>query len=58
MDRIETLREQANILRALAQSFESPALRENLLYVAKRCEDLAAQAEREKTDDKARPISG
>jgi len=36
MDRVETLREQASILRSLAISFEGHALRENLLYVAKR----------------------
>jgi hypothetical protein len=51
MDRIEILREQASIIRSLARSFDSPALRENLLHVAKRCEQLAAanreEAERE-----------
>jgi hypothetical protein len=49
MDRVETLREQASIIRSLARSFDSPALRENLLYVAKRCEQLAAE-EREQAE--------
>jgi two-component sensor histidine kinase len=53
MDRIETLREQASIIRSLARSFDSPALRENLLYVAKRCEQLAA-AHREETESEQR----
>jgi hypothetical protein len=50
MNRIETLREQACIIRALLRSFDSPALRGKLLYVAKRCEELAAEAEREKRE--------
>jgi hypothetical protein len=50
MDRVETLREQASILRSLAISFEGHTLRENLLYVAKRCEQLADEAEREITE--------
>jgi hypothetical protein len=41
MGRIEILREQVRIIRSLASSFDPPALRETLLYVARRCEQPA-----------------
>jgi hypothetical protein len=50
MDRVEALREQAGILRSLATSFEAHALRDALLGIAKRCEELANEAEREITE--------
>jgi len=41
MERIERLREQASILRALAGSFDIEDIRDQLLDIAKRCDDLA-----------------
>lgn len=41
MTRVETLREQAGILRALAESFDDEVIRGDLLRVAERCDDLA-----------------
>ena len=58
MNRVETLRQQASILRSLAKSFDTPELRADLLVLAKRCEELAEDAQREITERKARPISG
>jgi hypothetical protein len=57
MTRVEALRERANILRTLAQSFESPVLRADLFVLAKRCEKLAGEAQREITERKAQPIN-
>jgi hypothetical protein len=58
MNRVETLREQASILRSLAKAFDSPTICGDLLGLAKRCEELAAEAEREIMQRKAQPISG
>jgi hypothetical protein len=43
MDRVETLKEQAAILRRLAESFDVPALKNDLLKLAQRCEEMAAE---------------
>jgi hypothetical protein len=56
MTRAETLREQAHVMRALAKSFDSPALREELMGLAKRCEELAGEAQREISARQSRPI--
>ena len=45
MERIATLREQASVLRALARSFDIPAMRDQLLDIAARCEALARSIE-------------
>ena len=59
MQRVQVLKEQAAILRSLARSFEAvPALREDLLRLGERCEQLAADVEREIRDRLRRPISG
>ena len=42
----ETLREQARILRTVATCFEAHLIRQDLLRLAERCEELA-EAERE-----------
>ena len=42
----ETLREQARVLRSVATHFEAHLIREDLLRLAERCEELA-EAERE-----------
>ncbi len=41
MTRVETLREQASVLRTLAESFDDKVIRGDLLRVAERCEDIA-----------------
>jgi len=42
MERIAMLREQASILRALAGSFDIPLIRDRLLELAERCDELAS----------------
>jgi hypothetical protein len=56
MTRIETLREQAHVMRTLARSFDSPALRGELMALARRCEELAAEAAREIAERQSQPI--
>lgn len=41
MTRVETLREQASVLRTLANSFNDELIRSDLVRVAERCEELA-----------------
>jgi hypothetical protein len=43
MDTIDTLREQARILRRLAASAHGPGIRDRLERLAEQCEDLAAE---------------
>ena len=43
MTRVETLREQASILRAVAITFDDEVIRADLLKLAERCEELAAR---------------
>jgi len=43
MTRVETLREQASVLRALAASFDDASIRADLVRLAERCEELAAR---------------
>jgi hypothetical protein len=45
MERIARLREQATILRALAGTFDTPTIRDQLLDLAVRCDELAKAAE-------------
>ena len=45
MTRVKTLREQARVLRSLANSFDDDAIRQNLIKLAERCEELAAGIE-------------
>ena len=54
MAKMETLRERANILRTL----ESPVIRADLFVLAKRCEALASEAERESTEREPQRMSG
>ena len=44
MNRVDTLREQAAILRKLAESFDDATMRADLLGLAERCEQLAQVA--------------
>ena len=58
MERVKTLREQAQILRALATSLrDSPTLSADLFALAKQCDELAAGAEREIRQRLSQPIS-
>ena len=53
MEQIETLRERASIIRSLAQSFDQPVVRADLLLLAMRCEEMAEEAESEITERRA-----
>jgi len=55
MKRAETLREQADVLRAIAQTFDDPVIRGDLLRLAERCEALAAQIVGAVQRDQSRP---
>ena len=57
MGRVETLREQADLLRRLAVSFESPQIKEDLLGLAERCDRLAADLSRGLADQQMRPVT-
>ncbi len=57
MQRVATLRDQANLLRRLAESFELPQIKEDLLNLAARCDELAANVARALAEERARPIS-
>jgi len=43
MKRAEMLRDQASTLRAIAATFDDAVIRGDLLRLAERCEELAAQ---------------
>ena len=45
MKRAVMLREQAEVLRSLASTFGSEVIRQDLIKLAERCEELAAQIE-------------
>jgi len=57
MQRVEILRDQANLLRRLADSFEVPQIKEDLLNLAARCDQLAANVARALAEERSRPIS-
>ena len=57
MQRIETLREQANLMRRLAESFDIPQIKEELQRLAERCDQLAAKVTREVAEQRSRPIA-
>jgi len=57
MQRVETLRDQANLLRRLAESFELPQIKEDLLHLAARCDELAANVARALADERSRPVA-
>ena len=58
MPRVEVLREQAQLLRNLAESFEMPEIRQDLFRLADRCEQLAAKLTRELAERRIRPPGG
>jgi hypothetical protein len=51
MTRVKTLREQAGVLRSLANSFDDIAIRRDLTNLAQQCEELAAQLEQRIRED-------
>ena len=57
MGRIEMLREQADLLRRLAMSFQSPQIKEDLLSLAERCDRLAAKFTRGLSEQQLRPVT-
>ena len=44
-------------MRRLAESFDSPQMKEDLLNLAERCDLLAARVARELAEERARPIA-
>jgi hypothetical protein len=56
MTRVGQLREQARILRTLAGSFDIPSIKEQLMALAARCEDLAASIEQTLKENLSAPI--
>ena len=51
MELVETLREQARVLRKVATNFEPFSMRDDLLRLAARCEEIAElEREREITE--------
>jgi hypothetical protein len=57
MGRIETAREQADLLRRLAMSFDSPQIKQDLLGLAERCNRLAAKFSRGLAEQQMRPVA-
>ncbi len=57
MKRVATFREQASALRKLAESFDMPDIKEELLNLARRCDLLAIRVAREVSDQLPRPIT-
>ncbi len=56
MTRVQTLREQARVLRALAGSFDDETIRTDLLSLAERCEETAARIAESIRETMSRPI--
>jgi len=57
MKSVHAVREQAAALRALTESFESPQIKEELLFLSQRCERLAVLMTHEIFDRRSQPIS-
>jgi hypothetical protein len=56
MTRVETLREQARVLRSLAGSFDDDVIRNDLATLARRCEETAVRIEASIRQNLSRPI--
>jgi hypothetical protein len=52
------LRDQARTLRQMAESFDNPQTKEDLLNLATRCDQLATRIAREISERLQQPISG
>jgi hypothetical protein len=57
MQRVTVLREQAALMRRLAESFDGEQIRQDLLNLAEKCEALAASVAR-KLDEKHKSPDG
>jgi len=57
MTRVQTLREQASVLRKLAESFDDEVIRSDLVRLAERCEDLATKIAAALKRETSRPKS-
>jgi len=57
MERIKTLRDQAEFLRRLAASFDAPEIKADLQSLAERCESLAETLSHKALDQQTRPIA-
>jgi hypothetical protein len=55
MERIARLREEANVIRDLSRSFDTPKVRDQLLSIAKLCGRLADSVERGPPGEMRRP---
>ena len=56
MTRVETLREQARVLRSLAGSFDDETIRGDLTALAERCAEMALRIEESAREALSRPI--
>ena len=45
MTRADELRKLAMVLRRITLAYDEPAIRDDLVHIAKRCEELAEKAE-------------
>jgi hypothetical protein len=57
VQRANTLRDQAKLMCRLAESFDAPQIKEDLLNLAERCDLLATRVARELAEEGARPIA-
>ena len=55
MTRIAELRAQASVLRALSAGFDVPSIRDQLLDLATRCDELAKSLEANPPEQMGRP---
>jgi hypothetical protein len=56
MTRVQTLREQARVLRSLAGSFDDESIKGDLTALAERCEEMAMRIEEKIRHAMSRPI--
>jgi hypothetical protein len=56
MMRVERLREQARVLRALAESSDHTRIQEQLLLIAAQCEEWAAAREQALREGREPPV--
>ena len=56
--RVTAVKEQAAALRSLAESFDLPQIKEELLFLAERCDRLAVLITRELWERMRQPIGG
>lgn len=57
MQRVEVLKQQAELLRRMAASFHALVIKEDLLNIAERCETVAERVRLELLKREQRPIA-